>query len=184
VGPERLRRWVLLGLAGVAVGIWLTSGALDDDPAPTGGSLPSSGAVVSQVVDGDTIRLTDGRSVRLVQIDAPEVPAECFGREATAVLVELLPRDTAVRLEGDPELDDRDEHGRLLRYVVLDEAVVNVELVRRGAAVPYFFRKERGAHAGRLTAAVESARAAGRGMWGACPDARLDPYRGSLSGRA
>ena len=74
----------------------------------------------------------------------------------------------AVTLEADPALDDVDRFGRLLRYVHRNGTNVNVELVRRGAAAPFFRRGERGRFAGDLLAAVESARDAARGMWRAC----------------
>jgi micrococcal nuclease len=45
---------------------------------------------------------------------------------------------------------------------------VNVELVRRGAATVYFYRGERGRYAAQLLAAARQARAARRGLWGAC----------------
>jgi endonuclease YncB( thermonuclease family) len=45
---------------------------------------------------------------------------------------------------------------------------VNVELVRRGAATPYFYGGDRGKHANALLSATSAARAAGRGMWSAC----------------
>ena len=79
-----------------------------------------------------------------------------------------MPRGTAVELERDAGLDDADGYGRLLRYVTANETNVNVELVRRGAAAPYFFRGERGRLSDRLLDAVAEARRAGRGMWGAC----------------
>ena len=90
-----------------------------------------------------------------------------------------------ILLARDPALDDRDEHGRLLRYVLDEDRLVNVnvELVRDGAAAPYFFRGARGAFATELLAAATDARRENRGMWGACPGARLDPRRGALTGR-
>jgi micrococcal nuclease len=120
--------------------------------------------------------------VRLLQVDAPELTDDCYGREAARVLADILPEGTRVRLVGDPELDERDTYGRLLRYVVVDETEVNVELVRRGAASPYFFRGERGEHADELLDAVDEARAERRGYWGACPGARLNTGLGSLTG--
>jgi endonuclease YncB( thermonuclease family) len=75
-----------------------------------------------------------------------------------------------------------DEHGRLLRYVYVGDTNVNVELVRRGAASPYFFRNERGRYADDLLDAVEDARDARRGYWGACPDAELNTGLGSVTG--
>ncbi len=140
--------------------------------------------VVASVTDGDTLRLRDGRRVRLVQIDAPEEETECFGRGATAELARLAPRGTEVALEADARLDRVDNYGRVLRYVLVDGENVNLELVRQGAAVPYFFRGERGRYAKELLDASREARAASLGLWSACPGARLDPGRGSLSGPA
>ena len=99
-------------------------------------------------------------------------------------LIDLTPHGTRVRLVADPELDKRDVHGRLLRYVYRDGLNVNVELVRRGAASPYYFRKERGGFADELVGAVEDARARRAGYWGAGPGADLDTGRGAITGPA
>jgi micrococcal nuclease len=120
--------------------------------------------------------------VRLVQVDAPELGVECYGDEAMAELGRLVAERDELRLERDPALDAVDRHGRLLRYVHVDGLSVNVELVRRGAAAPYFYRGERGRHARALLAAAEEARAARRGLWAVCPDARLEPSRAIASG--
>jgi endonuclease YncB( thermonuclease family) len=140
--------------------------------------------VVARVNDGDTLTLTDGAKVRLVQIDAPELTTDCYGRPALRELEQLAAAGTRVRLVGDPALDDRDRYGRLLRYVFVGDTDVNVELVRRGAASPYFYRGERGRHAEALLAAAGAARSERRGFWGACPTARLNPGLGSLTGPA
>jgi micrococcal nuclease len=145
-------------------------------------SVSTTDGTVAVVADGDTVVLGDGRRIRLVQIDAPEAEDECFGREATALLRRLTPRGTTVALERDPALDDVDAYGRPLRYVVVGGTNVNLELVRLGAAVPYFFRGDRGRYADELLAVAHEARAAGLGLWGACPGARLDPARGAVTG--
>ncbi len=67
-----------------------------------------------------------------------------------------------------PRLDRVDFYGRLLQYAQVKGMNVNIELVRRGAATPYFFDRDRGKHAGELLSAVSSARTAKRGMWRAC----------------
>jgi micrococcal nuclease len=132
---------------------------------------------VERVADGDTIVLDGGDRVRLVQIDATELgESECYSAEAMAVLEELLPAGTTVRLEADPRLDDVDEYGRLLRYVHRGELNVNLELVRRGAAAPYFFHRERGRYASELEDAARAAREDGLGLWGAC-DLEWNPDR-------
>jgi endonuclease YncB( thermonuclease family) len=148
--------------------------------APAGPS--PDGGVVARVSDGDTLRLEDGRVVRLVQIDAPEASDECFGLEAATELRRFAPRGTSIRLERDAALDDVDVYDRLLRYVLVAGVNVNVELVRIGAATPYFFRGDRGRYASELLDAAAAARADGRGLWGVCPAARLDPDRGAFTG--
>ena len=140
--------------------------------------------IVDRVNDGDTLTLRNGPKVRLVQIDAPELFGECYGRAASAALGRLAPRGARVTLVRDPNLDDRDQHGRLLRYVLVGETNVNVELVRRGAASPYFFRNDRGRHADELLDAVEDARDARRGYWGVCPQAKLNTGIGAVTGPA
>jgi micrococcal nuclease len=126
-------------------------------------------AIVSRVGDGDTLDVRSGARVRLVQIDAPELGAgECYAREARRELERLVPPGSRIELEADARLDDADRYGRRLRYVHTTERNVNVVLVHRGAAVPYFRRGEKGRYADDLLRAVEDARRARRGMWGAC----------------
>jgi micrococcal nuclease len=121
------------------------------------------------VGDGDTLDVRPGVRVRLVQIDAPELgEGECYARESRRELERLAAPGKQIELESDPELDDTDRYGRLLRYVHAADANVNVELVRRGAAAPYFRRGDEGTYASELLDAVGDARKASRGMWGSC----------------
>lgn len=140
-------------------------------------------AVVEWVNDGDTLTLTNGAKVRLLQIDAPELHTDCYGQAALKALVRLTPKGTRVTLVADRALDARDVHGRLLRYVFAGGENVNVELVREGAASPYFFRNDRGRYAHDLLDAVDEARDAHRGYWGSCPRAELNTGLGSITGR-
>ena len=89
--------------------------------------------LVSRVIDGDTIEVLGGERVRYIGIDAPET-GEYFAAEATEKTRELV-EGKRVRLESDVE--DRDEYGRLLRYVWRDDIMVNAELVRLGCAYSY-----------------------------------------------
>ena len=136
-----------------------------------GGGLPR----VVSVADGDTLTVSTGQRVRLVQIDSPELGSgECYSRAAAKELRRLIPIGTPVLLETDARLDRVDRHGRLLRYVWKGDVNVNQELVRRGAATVWFYDGDRGKYAGRLLAAQAEARSAKRGLWGACPGTRVD----------
>lgn len=142
-------------------------------------------ARLARVVDGDTIVLADGRRVRLLQIDTPEPgSAECFSRAAGRELRRLLPAGAPLTLEADPALDAVDRYGRLLRYVWSGGRNVNLELVRRGAATVWLYDGERGHYAGALLAAGRAARAARRGLWGACPGAVWNPLAPATTGAA
>ncbi|MCY1412907.1 Staphylococcal nuclease-like [compost metagenome] len=86
-------------------------------PAPSG--LPI--AHVRQVVDGDTLRLQDGRSVRLIGINAPEIgrkgkPTEPFADAARKRLQALVDEsDGRVGLLLGQQA--RDHYGRTLAHV-------------------------------------------------------------------
>jgi micrococcal nuclease len=178
----RLRVFVLI-LGAVAVAV-LALGLLHHSQ----GSLPAAPpgwSRIDHVADGDTVVVGGHVTVRLVQIDTPEVffTAECYGEQASAETKKLLPRGTLVRLEQDPATDSVDAFGRVLRYVIRADGVdVNLQLVADGAATPYFFDGVRGAYAAELLADVNAARAAGRGLWGACPGTELAPEHGVSTG--
>jgi micrococcal nuclease len=144
----------------------------------TGGAADARTFTVARVIDGDTLALTSGTRVRLVQIDAPEVgTGECYSRKARSALARLAPPGARIVLEADPRLDTVDRYGRLLRYVKRSGINVNIRLVLDGAAAPWFSGGDRGRYADRLLAAVARARTAKKGLWRACPATALDVYR-------
>ncbi len=140
-----------------------------------GPALGTGEAVVTRVVDGDTIVVHVGgrdERVRLIGIDTPETvdprkPVQCFGKEASAHTHELLPPGTVVRLERDVE--PRDRYDRLLAYVyrVSDGLFVNLALARDGYAQLLTIAPNV-SYVDQLRAAVADARRAGRGLWSAC----------------
>jgi len=91
---------------------------------------------VSHVVDGDTIKLENGKVVRYIGIDTPETvdprkPVQCFGAEASAKNKQLI-EGKEVRLVKD--VSETDKYGRILRYVYIGDTFVNDYLVRNGYA--------------------------------------------------
>lgn len=146
-----------------------TSGGPTTGPTAPPDDLPQGrDVVVTSITDGDTFRSGDER-VRLIGIDTPEISGgiECFGREATAALEEMIPPGTTVRLVRD--VSEVDRYDRTLAYVyrVDDGLDVNLALVEQGYAVPMTYPPDV-ARADEFVAASRDARDAGRGLWSAC----------------
>lgn len=151
--------------------------------APRGPAGPTQRARVLRIVDGDTIVVSVGGRedrVRYIGIDAPEsvrpnTPVEHFGAEAAAANAALV-GGRFVLLERD--VSDRDQFGRLLRYVWLETAdgplFVNLELIARGFATAVTFPPDV-RHVDLLRAAEREARSRARGLWSATASASPAP---------
>ena len=91
---------------------------------------------VIRVIDGDTFELENGEKVRLLGINAPEKGQKCYF-EAKKRLEELV-LNKIVKLEG----NKKDKYGRLLRYVWINSTLVNLQLIKEGLAISYFFEED------------------------------------------
>lgn len=128
--------------------------------------------VVSRVVDGDTLVVEPGTKIRLLSVDSPETvdphkPVQCYGPEASKHLKELLPAGTVVTLEHEKGYYDR--YGRELAqvYRASDHLHVNAELVQDGYARVMVVSPNTASKA-QFEALEAEAKAAHRGLWGAC----------------
>ncbi len=110
------------------------------DPTPArsrGSTTPAYQTQVLRIVDGDTIIVEiEGKeeSVRIIGIDAPEKD-ECYFEEASENLTEFI-SNKEITLESKPS-ENRDDYGRLLRYVFVDETDIGAELIKEGFARNY-----------------------------------------------
>ncbi len=120
-------------------------------------------ATVTQVIDGDTITIDTGHRVRYIGLDTPEVypVQEACGMEAWQANRKLV-EGKKVRLERD--VSETDKYGRLLRYVYVDDTLVNAELVRLGLAVAKAYPPDT-KYQDTLEQLEREARQAGRGIW-------------------
>ena len=135
---------------------------------PQAGESPRGRAV--HCYDGDTLKLADGRKVRLLGIDTPEVahgdsPAQFYAAEATALLQQTVRgRELSLRAAGG---QDRDHYKRLLADVRLEDgSSVNQLMVREGAAFVYMHKDNDPDYVRTLLQLQREAMQAGRGMWG------------------
>jgi len=133
----------------------------------TGPAGAQQQAVVTRVVDGDTVWLADGRHVRLLGINAPELahdgrPEEPVARQAKVALRKLIAGRPIHLIVG---RDSHDHYGRLLARVQLaDGREAGVELLRAGLAVAVALPPNL-AGMGERRAAEDEARAHHRGIW-------------------
>ncbi len=92
------------------------------------------GILVERVIDGDTIKLFDGNIVRYIGINAMEMNSKDnekleMAKKATERNKELVEGKKVV-LEKD--VSEFDKYGRLLRYVYINDQMVNEILLEEG----------------------------------------------------
>ena len=165
---------VLGALLVLALGVWVASMVVSI-PATTSTLSENEvmPGVVAGVVDGDTIDMDDGTTVRLLGVDAPEVHGgeECGGGAAKARLAELLPPGTFV----DVEEHGTDRYGRTLAWVFVNSTNVSEVMVTEGMGPVY--RTSDGGYADAagseyladMLEAETAAQAAGAGWWRRVP---------------
>lgn len=112
--------------------IWLSS-AQALCPAPPG----LASAQVQRVVDGDTLRLADGRSVRMIGLNAPELGRKGRTDEPFAVAarqrLQALVKASDGRVGLLPGREAKDRYGRTLAHVYgADGANLEAQLLAEG----------------------------------------------------
>lgn len=131
---------------------------------------------INHYVDGDTIAVNvNGKTetVRFIGVDTPEThkpntPVQCYGPAAAAYTKSEISRAGGkVRLVADPQSDDRDVYGRLVRYVYLPNGtLLDQALVQNGYGFAYtYYPFTKSAD---FTHAQEAARTSSKGLWGNC----------------
>lgn len=163
----------LLAFSGLDIGDLIatiegTASAPSKPSTSTTFDFPVTWARVDAVLDGDTIRLRDGERVRYIGIDTPETttsPDECFAQQASKRNRQLV---NGKRIALRKDRSETDRYGRLLRYVYLEDGrMVNDILVAEGYAIAVEYRPDT-LFTEHFAALAETARSAGKGLWGAC----------------
>ena len=132
-----------------------------------GPSIAQEWFKVKRVNDGDTIVLTDGRHVRYIGINTPEIDhgsqkAEPYGYKAKNYSKKMV-LSKMIRLEFDKERYD--QYGRLLAYIFLkDGKFVNKAMIEQGYA--YFLPRRPNVRYNKvLLQSQRNAMSAKRGIW-------------------
>lgn len=135
--------------------------------APATGGFTQTWYTVSYVNDGDTIVLTNGKRVRYIGINTPEIDhdnqrAQPYGYTARAFNKKMV-LARKIRLEFDQERHDH--YGRWLAYIFLaDGTFLNENMLQKGYAY-FLFKKPNLKYNQRLLNAQQAAMKAGRGLW-------------------
>jgi micrococcal nuclease len=173
-----MHRTLIASLLGTAFIGAVAVGAVCAGVPPAAGWDCGVVALVTRVIDGDTLDAAGVGRVRLLGIDAPEIggaferPAP-FAIEAREALQSLVLHRWA-RFECDG--DRVDAYGRRLAYVLLGSGEsVNATLVRDGLARVLARRRLR--RLDELRNAEADAQARRRGMWGDRPRVPPESYR-------
>jgi micrococcal nuclease len=136
---------------------------------------PDATYQITEVVDGDTIKVRIDRNiavVRLLGVNTPETvdprkPPECYGAEASRSMKEFL-AGREVRLIQDIDREITDRYGRYLAYVYLvDGTAVNEWLLTNGLAREYTYGSPYDFQS-RYKELENIARSAKKGLWGVC----------------
>lgn len=128
---------------------------------------------VIRVIDGDTIEIEGGKKVRYIGIDTPEstITLDCFGQEAAAKNRDLVD-GKIIGIEKD--VSQTDKYGRILRYIWIDQTLVNDYLVRQGFAYASSYPPDI-KYQDQLTEAQKEARENNRGLWESCQAGSSQP---------
>lgn len=137
---------------------------------------PEAQVRVVNVIDGDTIKIETGETVRYIGIDTPETvhpnkPVQCYGKEASAKNKELV-EGKVVTMEKD--VSNTDKYGRLLRYIWFDGVLINEVLVREGYAQSSTYPPDV-KYQDRFIEAQRLAREEEKGLWGSACTATETP---------
>ena len=120
------------------------------------------------MVDGDTLRLKDGRSVRLIGINTTEIrrdgkPSEPLAEQARAIVQSMLGQEAKVGLQFGAERHD--QYGRLLAHVYLvNGQSLEEHLLKAGLAAQIVVPPNSG-NVACYHAAEQVARATQKGVW-------------------
>ncbi|KKP71922.1 MAG: nuclease [Candidatus Roizmanbacteria bacterium GW2011_GWA2_35_19] len=130
---------------------------------PSDVSVNVSPITVTEVSDGDTLKLSDGKTFRLYGVNAPEVK-EPFFEEAKA-FTENLVLGKEISFEQEENYKE-DKFGRTLGYVFVGGVNLNIELVRNGLArVVLYEKRAKIKYQDELLSAESEARENKLGVW-------------------
>jgi len=126
-------------------------------------SVSVSPVTVAEVTDGDTMKLSDGKTFRLYGVNAPEVKEPFYEESKTFTESLVLGKEVSFEQEANYKVD---KFGRELGYVFVDGVNLNIELVSNGLArVVLYEKRAKLKYQDELLSAEKSAKELRLGVW-------------------
>ena len=97
-------------------------------------NLSNKTVIVTKIIDGDTVIVQGGETIRLLGIDCDERGKECYVEAKNRIEEILLNQKVILKKES----EDKDIYGRSLRYIFLNGENINSKMVKEGYCVARF----------------------------------------------
>ncbi len=127
------KKALLMGafFVGLLQGLVAGSAYADFCPVP-----PGEPVAVAHVSDGDTVRLSDGRWVRLIGLNTPELARDGRAAEPGAEAARAFLHDMVSAVDGRARLalgeESRDRYGRWLGHLILGQTLASERMLEQG----------------------------------------------------
>ena len=136
-------------------------------PTPTFFIGKKQAALVTRVIDGDTIEIEGEIKVRYIGINSPEIE-QCFANESYLENKKLVEGKKITMIK---DVSDKGKYGRLLRYVYVDDQFVNEYLIKNGFAKLMTIKPDI-KYSLQFKADQAEAKVNNLGIWKACPSTK------------
>jgi endonuclease YncB( thermonuclease family) len=117
---------------------------------------------ISRVVDGDTVRLTNGATLRLIGINTPEKNMPLFNQAKNFLTILIQNKEVQIQSFG------IDKYGRTLAFIFLNDKNINTQILQQGLATLYCYEND--PCLDELKQAEEFARINQKALWKKSPD--------------
>jgi micrococcal nuclease len=135
----KMNKKILFLALSLALIIWLFMENFQDNTADTASNAVQEQRIATKIIDGDTLVVSGGDTIRLLGIDTDERGYPCYS--VAKKRLENLTLGKQVILESGKE--NKDQYDRYLRYILVDSENINIQMVKEGLAVARILEEDK-----------------------------------------
>ena len=135
----KMNKKILFLALSLALIIWLFMENFQDNTADITSNAVQEQRIVTKIIDGDTVIVSGGDTIRLLGIDTDEKGYPCYS--IAKKRIENLTLGKPVILESGKE--NKDQYDRYLRYILVDSENINIQMVKEGLAVARILEEDK-----------------------------------------